>query len=336
MFANEVSGARMKRRAFVVLVGSHVAAWSIAAQAQPGRRVPRIGYLMDRSGPPGVLDEGFLSGLRERGYVIGQNIAIDYRWTEGRTERLPALARELAAEQVDIIVVAGAESTKAAKMATGTIPIVMASSQDAVGDGLVASLGHPGANVTGRSVYAPELTPKRIEILNEMLAPLRRIGVLWNKQSAGGAGQLREAEAAGRTLGIAIEPLDVRLPDGIDEAMARAARVGAGAILIISDSSTISNRAELGRSALQHHLPTMFSNKAYLSGRGLMSYGPDIVETFRLSVLHVDKILKGAKPADLPVELPTTFEFVINLKSARALGIAVPPGLLARADAVLE
>src|SRR5450755_4735226 len=198
------SGTEMRRREFITLVGT-LAAWSIAAHAQRDRKIPRIGYLMDRSGPAGVLDEGFLSGLREHGYVIGQNISIDYRWTEGKSERLPALARELVANQVDIIVVAGAESTKAAKMATDTIPIVMASSQDAVGDGLVASLARPGANVTGRSVYAPELTAKRVEILKEMLPGLKKIGVLWNKQNAGATGQLREAEAAGRALGIAIE-----------------------------------------------------------------------------------------------------------------------------------
>jgi len=150
----------MRRRDFITLIGSAVMAWSVGADAQQDRKIPRIGYLMDRSGPPGVLDEGFLTGLREHGYVVGQNVAIDYRWTEGKSERLPALARELVANKVDIIVVAGAESTKAAEMATHTIPIVMASSQDAVGDGLVASLAHPGANVTGRSVYAPELTRK--------------------------------------------------------------------------------------------------------------------------------------------------------------------------------
>lgn len=326
----------MRRREFIIFVGSTLGGWSLAAHAQSDRKIARIGYLMDRSGPPGVLDEGFLSGLREHGYVIGQNISIEYRWTEGKSERLPTLAHELVANKVDIIIVAGAESTKAAKMATDTIPIVMASSQDAVGDGLVASLAHPGGNVTGRSVYAPELTPKRIEILREMFPRLKKIGVLWNKENAGATGQLREAEATGRALGIAIEPLDVRIPDGLDEVMARAARAGAGAILIISDSSTISNRAKIGSSALQHNLPTIFANKAYLSGGGLMSYGPDIVDTFRLSVVYVDKILKGAKPADLPVELPTRFEFVINLKTVKALGITVPPVLLARADAVIE
>lgn len=326
----------MRRREFIIFVGSTLGGWSLAAHAQSDRKIARIGYLMDRSGPPGVLDEGFLSGLREHGYVIGQNISIEYRWTEGKSERLPTLAHELVANKVDIIIVAGAESTKAAKMETDTIPIVMASSQDAVGDGLVASLAHPGGNVTGRSVYAPELTPKRIEILKEMFPRLKKIGVLWNKENAGATGQLREAEATGRALGIAIEPLDVRIPDGLDEVMTRAARAGAGAILIISDSSTISNRAKIGSSALQRNLPTIFANKAYLSGGGLMSYGPDIVDTFKLSVVYVDKILKGAKPADLPVELPTRFEFVINLKTVKALGITVPPVLLARADAVIE
>ena len=212
----------------------------------------------------------------------------------------------------------------------------MASCQDAVGDGLVASLAHPGGNVTGRSVYAPELTSKRVEILKEMLPTLARVGVLWNRDNSGAAGQLREAETTGRALGIAIESLPAQIPDGLDEVMARATEVGAGAILIVSDSSTIGNRAKIGSSALQNHLPTIFANKAYLSGGGLMSYGPDIVESFRLAVVHIDKILKGANPANLPVEQPTRFEYVINIKTAKALGIVVPAALLARADNLIE
>src|SRR5450432_3731217 len=282
----QASGTQMKRREFITLVGSTLAAWSIAAHAQRDRKIPRVGYLMDRSGPAGVLDEGFLSGLREHGYVIGQNISIDYRWTEGKSERLPALARELVANQVDIIIVAGAESTKAAKMATDTIPIVMASSQDAVGDGLVASLAHPGGNVTGRSVYAPELTPKRIELLKEIVPGLSRVAALWNVRNAGGLGQLREAETAAHALGVAILSLDIRIPDGLDDAMAKAVQAGAGAVLILSDSSTISNRAQIGASARLHHLPTIFANKAYLEGGGFMSYGPDIVDSFRLSAIY--------------------------------------------------
>jgi putative tryptophan/tyrosine transport system substrate-binding protein len=326
----------MKRREFITLLASAVALSPIAVHAQQNRKIPHIGYLMDRSGPPGVLDQGFLTGLRDHGYVIGESVALDYRWTEGKSERLPALARELAAANVDIIVVAGADSTRAAKMATSTIPIVMASSQDAVGDGLVASLAHPGGNVTGRSVYAPELTSKRMEILKEMIPTLTKVGVLWNKDNTGAAGQLREAETVGRALGIVIESLPVSIPDGLDAVMARAIQVGAGAILIVSDSSTIGNRAKIGSSALQNRLPTIFANKAYLTGGGLMSYGPDIVESFRLSVIHVDKILKGAKPANLPVEQPTRFEYVINMKTAKALGLTVSPALMSRADDLIE
>ncbi len=324
----------MRRRKFIAILGG-IAVWPIAARGQNAQRMPQIGYLMDRSGP-GLFDEGFLSGLREHGYEVGRNIAIEYRWSEGKTERLPALAAELVALKVEAIVTAGAQAVQIAKKATTTIPIVMTSSQDAVGDGLVASLARPGGNVTGRSVYAPELTQKRIEILKEVVPGLSRIAVLWNVQNAGGASQLREAEAAGRTLGIAIESLDVRIPDGLEAGMARAAQAGAGAVLIISDSSTISNRSQIGAAARRRNLPTIFANKAYLVGGGLMSYGPDIVDSFRLSAVYVDKILKGAKPADLPVEQPTKFEFAINLGTAKAIGIEVPPTLLARADEVIE
>jgi putative tryptophan/tyrosine transport system substrate-binding protein len=325
----------MRRRRFITLLGGAAAAWPLAARAQQSQKVPRIGYLMDRSGP-GLFDEAFLSGLRSHGYDVGRNITIEYRWTEGKTERLPALADELVALKVDAIVTAGAQVVQVAKKATATIPIVMTASPDAVGDGLVASLARPGGNVTGRSVYAPELTRKRIELLKETMPSLSRVAVLWNLQNAGGVSQLREAEVAGHALGIAIESLDVRIPDGLEDGMARAAEAGAGAVLIVSDSSTISNRSKIGAAALQRRLPTIFSNKAYLEGGGFMSYGPDIVESFRLSAVYVDKILKGAKPADLPVEQPTKFELAINLKAAKALGLTVPPTLLGRADEVIE
>ena len=324
----------MRRRKFIAILGG-MAAWPIAIRAQNAQRMPRIGYLMDRSGP-GLFDEGFLSWLREHGYEVGRNITIEYRWTEGKTERLPTLADELVALKVDAIVTAGAQAVQVAKKATTTIPIVMTSSQDAVGDGLVASLARPGHNVTGRSVYAPELTQKRIELLKEVVPSLSRVAVLWNVQNAGGASQLREAEAAGRALGVAIESLDVRIPDGLEAGMTRAAQAGAGAVLIISDSSTIGNRSQIGATARRRNLPTIFANKAYLVGGGLMSYGPDIVDSFRLSAVYVDKILKGAKPVDLPVEQPTKFELAINLGTAKAIGIEVPLTLLARADEVIE
>ena len=324
----------MLRREFIAILGG-LAAWPVVTRAQNARRMPRIGYLMDRSGP-GPFDEGFLSGLREHGYAVGRSISIEYRWTEGKTERLPALADELVALKVDAIVTAGAQAVQVAKKATATIPIVMTSSQDAVGDGLVASLAQPGGNVTGRSVYAPELTQKRIELLKEIVLGLSRVAVLWNVQNAGGLSQLREAEIAGHVLGITIQSLDVRIPDGLEDGMARAAQAGAGAVLIISDRSTISNRSQIGAAARRHNLPTIFANKAYLEGGGFMSYGPDIVDSFRLAAVYVDKILKGAKPADLPVEQPTKFELAINLRTAKALGLTISPTLLARADEVIE
>ena len=289
-----------------------------------------------RSRRPRCRASAFLVGLRENGYVVGQNVEVEFRWTEGKAEKLPAVAADLVSRKVDVIVTAGTQAVNVAKQATRTIPIVMTSSQDAVGDGLVASLAHPGGNVTGRSVYAPELTPKRIELLKEVVPGLSRVAALWNKQNAGGLGQLREAETAAHALDVAIETLDVHIPDGVDDAMARAVQAGAGAVLILSDSSTINNRAQIGTSARLHRLPTIFSNKAYLEGGGLMSYGPDIVDGFRLSAIYVAKILKGAKAADLPVEQPTKFELVINLKTAKALGLTVPPTLLARADEVIE
>src|SRR3954451_1071611 len=257
---------------------------STAAGAQQAR-TPNVGYLMDRSGF-GAFDEAFVQGLRQNGYVVGQNVAIEYRWTESKSERLPALAADLVNQRVDVIVTAGAAAVTALKAATPTIPIVMASSQDAVGDGLVASLAHPGGNVTGRSVYAPELTPKRIELLKEAIPGLSCIGVLWNAHNPGGASQFREAEAAGHALGVDIVSLSVRFPDDLDQAMARAAQAGAGAILTLSNSATITFRAEIA-AAHRHRLATMFSNEAYLVGGGLMSYGPNIAESFRLAAVYV-------------------------------------------------
>ncbi|HVI80363.1 MAG TPA: ABC transporter substrate-binding protein [Candidatus Acidoferrum sp.] len=302
---------------FITFVGGAAATWPFTARGQQPRKIPWIGYLMNRSGPIS-FDESFELGLREFGYTNGQNIAIEYRWTEGKSELLASLAQELVALNVDVIVTAGADSTNAAQEATKSIPIVMASSQDAVGDGLVQSLARPGANVTGT------------------LPNLALIGVLWNVQNTGGMRQLREAEKAGEALGVRITQLETRVPEGLEDAMARAAQAGAGAVLIVSDSSTISNRAEIGAAALRHRLSTIFTNKAYLLGGGLMSYGPDIGDSYRLSAVYVDKILKGAKPAELPVEQPTKFELAMNLKTAKALGIDIPPALLMRADEVIE
>jgi putative tryptophan/tyrosine transport system substrate-binding protein len=323
----------MRRRAFLVAAAISVA-WPVAAQ-QPTSKIARIGYLMERSGRAD-FDDAFLSGLNELGYVEGRNLNIEYRWAAGDRSRLRDLAVELVGRKVDLIVTQGAATTLAAKDATRTIPIVMASSQNAVGDGLITSLPRPGGNVTGRSLYAPELTPKRLEILKEAAAGMSRVALLWNVQSPGGEAQFREAELAARRLGLQISSLDIRIPDDLDTALAAAVQEGTGAVLVLSDSRTIGHAPQIAEAALRHRLPTMYAARDYVQRGGLISYGPDLKESFRLAAIHVAKILKGAKPSDLPVEQPTRFELVINLNAAKALGLTIPPTLLGRADEVIE
>src|SRR5215212_2679641 len=324
--------AKFRTLALSLAFGVVSAASAVTAQSS---KMPRIGYLMDRSAS-GLFEDAFFAGMREHGYIVGENIAIEYRWSGGKFERLQELANDLVAAKVDLIVTQGAAATLAAKGATTTIPIVMASSQNAVGDGLVASLARPGGNVTGRSLYAPEITPKRLELLKETVPGLSHVALLWNVQNPGGGAQYREAELAARALGLRISSLDIRIPEDLDRALAGAVRAGAGALLVLSDSRTIGHRSEIAAAALQHRVATMYANKDYVEGGGLMSYGPDLKESFRLAAVYVDRILKGAKPADLPVEQPTHFALVINLKAAKALGLTIPPTLLARADEVIE
>ncbi len=320
----------MKFRTLASCLGFLLASATVGAQEA---KIPRIGYIMDRG--PTLFEDAFLVGLREHGWVVGQNIAIDYRWSGGKSEQLPALAADLVARKVDVIVTAGT-TTKIVKSVTATVPIVMASSQNPVVDGLVASLAHPGGNVTGRSAYVTELTSKRIELLKQVVPGLSRIAVFWNTRNTTGTTQAQEAEVAGRALGIAIHSIDVRIPDGLDSAVARAAEAGVGAVLILSDTATITHSSHIAAAVQRHRLPTMFSNKAYLAGGGLMSYGPDLAETYRLSAAYVDKILKGAKPGDLPVTQPTHFELAINLRAAKAIGLEIPQTVLVFANEVIE
>jgi putative ABC transport system substrate-binding protein len=307
----------------------------LAAAAQQAGRTPRLGYLTDRPGAT-AFDEAFLQGMRELGYVDGKNVVVEYRWGGGDAGRLPALAAELVAAKVDIIVTSGVPAAKAAKNATVKIPIVMATSGDAVADGLVASFTGPGGNVTGLSLFTRELSRKRLEIFKEAVPGLERVGAVFNAKNPATMPQFRETAAAGETLGLKLAPFDVRFPEGIEPAFAAAVRQKVQGVIIISDSATIAHRTELGSAALKAHLPTMFANKAYLEGGGLMSYGPDIIAMFHRAAYYVDKILKGAKPADLPVEQPVKFELVINLKTAKALGLTIPQSLLLRADEVIQ
>lgn len=311
-----------------------ISATGAGAHAQD-RQAPKIGYLIDRSGP-GPLDDAFIRGMRERGYVVGQDVTIEYRWTDGHTDRLPAMAADLVSRRVKLIVTQGAAATRAAKAATTTVPIVMASTQDAVADGLVASLARPGGNVTGRSVYARELTAKRLELLKEAFPGLSRVALLWNADAPGVPSQLHEGETAAAALRLAVIPVGVRIPQELDEGMRGAKAAGAGAVLILSDSITIQNRHEIGEAALRHRLPTMFANRIYLQGGGLLSYGPDLADSFRLAAVHVDRILKGANPAELPVEQPTRFELTINMRTEKALGLNLPERFRARADELMQ
>ncbi len=326
----------MLRRTAVFLI---VAACGLTAAppdafAQTAARVPVVGYLAQRAGP-WHLDKAFVDGLRELGYAEGRNVKIEYRWGANPAD-LPAMAADLARLKVDVIVSSGYPANKAAKDATGTIPIVMATSGDAVQEGLVASLSRPGGNMTGLSVLNRELSGKRLEVVKEAVPGLKKIGALFNGKNPAMPPQFSEVQAAAQRFGLEAVPLDVAFPDGIDAAFVAANQAGVGAIMVLSDSSTIAHRAQLSAAALKYRMPTMFSNRDYIRAGGLMSYGPNLGENFRRAAVIVDKILKGASPALIPVEQPTKFELVINRTSARALGIALPETLLVRADEIFD
>lgn len=304
------------------------------AVAQATARVPVIGYLAQRAGP-WHLDKAFVDGLRELGYVEGRNIVVEYRWGANAAD-LPALAADLARLKVDVIVSSGYPANKAAKDATSTIPIVMATSGDAVQEGLVASLSRPGGNMTGLSVLNRELTGKRLEVMKEAVPMLKKIGALYNGANPAMPPQFREVQVAAQRFGLESVPLDVSFPAGIDAAFVAASQAGVGAIMVLSDSSTIAHRSQLSTAAIKYRMPTMFSNRDYILAGGLMSYGPNLADNFRRAASIVDAILKGANPALLPVEQPTKFELVINRTTARALRLDLPQALLVRVDEIFD
>jgi putative tryptophan/tyrosine transport system substrate-binding protein len=325
------------RRSFAValvaaLCGVLAPASETAAQATA--RVPVIGYLAQRAGPC-HLDKAFVDGLHELGYVEGRNIVVEYRWGANAAD-LPALAADLARLKVDVIVSSGYPANKAAKDATSTIPIVMATSGDAVQEGLVASLSRPGGNMTGLSVLNRELTGKRLEVMKEAVPMLKKIGALYNGANPAMPPQFREVQVAAQRFGLESVPLDVSFPAGIDAAFVAASQAGVGAIMVLSDSSTIAHRSQLSAAAIKYRMPTMFSNRDYIRAGGLMSYGPNLADNFRRAASIVDAILKGANPALLPVEQPTKFELVINRTTARALRLDLPQALLVRVDETFD
>jgi putative ABC transport system substrate-binding protein len=329
----------MDRRAFVSGIAGGLFVAPLAGHAQTAGKVHRIGFLAAASSSDRWIQrffEAFRTGLTKLGYVEGQNIAIESRWAGGKYERLPGLAAELVRLRVDVIVTAVVPAIRAAKEATRTIPVVMAAVVDPVATGLVASLARPGGNITGLSVMSPELVGKQLEMLRELAPKASRVAVLWNPANPGNPPQLRAAELAARGLGMRLQLLEARSPREIEDAFAAMARERAAALVVLVDILLGDQRARIANLAVSHRLPAVYGLTEHVEAGGLMAYAPSFVDTYRRAASYVDKILRGANPGDLPVEQPTQFELVINLKTAKALGLTIPPSLLGRADEVIE
>ena len=327
----------MRFRTVVLIVGltlSLLAAAPAAAAQQTGKVSP-IGFLVFVSSE--TRYRGFQQGLRELGYVEGQNIAIEFRSADGSLERLSDLAEELVRLQVDVIVAGSTVGAKVAKRATTTIPIVMANVGDPVGTGLVASLARPGGNITGLTTMGEELSGKRLELIREVVPRLQRIGALWNQDNPGNVASFKELKAAAQSLGVDVRSLAVRPPvPEIDKAFGTANNWRADALIALDDSLIFSNRTRIIALAARHRLPAIYGYREFPNAGGLMAYGPSRYDMYRRAATYVDKILKGAKPADLPVEQPTRFELVVNLKTAKALKLTMPQSVLIRADQVIQ
>ena len=307
------------------------------AEAQQPKKNFRIGLLSGlRSSPLPPTTEAFRQGLRELGYLEGQNIKIDYRWAEGNDDRFASLAAELVSLNVDVLVTQGARATIAAKQATSSIPIVVGSAGDLVGEGLVNSLARPGGNVTGFTNIEPDLSAKRLELLKELLPHVSRMAVLYHGGPGGDHDELRETRTAAKKLAVQIQPLLVLEPDQFQAAYAAMVKERAQALIIFQTVFTSVHRKELLKLAAEIRMPTMCVSQAWPEDGGLVSYGPDLRDQWRRAATYVDKILKGAKPADLPVQQPTKFELVINLKSAKQLGVTISSNVLARANKVIR
>ena len=310
----------------------------LPTRAQPGAKIPKIGIL--QVGTPaggGHLSAGFKEAMRERGYVEGRHVVFEQRFGEGKRDRLAEAAAELVRLKVDIIVVSTDEGIAAVKRQTETIPIVMANSTDPVGTGFVVSLARPGRNITGHSSMSPELNGKRLELLKELVPGLSRVAILWNPDIRGAVLDYKETEGAARALRLQLQSVEVTRADDLDRAFAAMTTGRAEALVVPAVSPVMySNRSEIARLAQKNRLPALYGERAYAEAGGLISYGPSASDLWRRAAVYVDKILKGAKPGDLPVEQPTKFELVVNVKTAKALGLTIPSSLVQRADRVLE
>ena len=318
--------------AVVLAVGLALA--PLAAEAQAAAKIPRIGVLHPATTQT-LGTEAFLRGLRDLGYVEGRTLGIEWRWAAGKPDRYRQLADDLVRLEVDVIVAAHAETAMAARQATRTIPIVMAATVDAVREGLVTSLARPGGNVTGLSLMIPELTPKRLELLKEIVPGLSRVALLWNPEPLDSP-QVGDHEAAARSLGLEALPLAVRGPDDFGRAFSEATRRRCGAVVVLQNPLFGLHRWRVAGLAIQSRLPMISGEPGIAEAGGLVTYGPSLTDSWRRAATYVDRILRGAKPADLPVEQPTKFELVINLKTAKAIGLTIPQSVLLRADQVIE
>ena len=326
----------MKRREFITLIGGAAATWPLAARAQQKAKLPTIGFLGPNTPSLDSRRVGaFVQRLRELGWTEDRNVAIEYRWAEGRTERLAEFAAEFVRLKVDVIVTSATPPVIAAKQATSVIPIVFAAVGDPVGTGLVNSLARPGGNATGLSIQATDLAGKQLELLHEVVPGLRRLAIMANPGAPPAVLEMAETQTTARALGLEVVASEIRRPEDIAAAF-EAFKGRAEALYVCNDPLVTTNRTRINTLASGMRLPTMYNVREFVEAGGLMSYGPNFLDLFRRAADFADKILRGAKPSDIPVEQPTKFDLVINLKTAKALGLTVPPTLLARADEVIE
>jgi putative ABC transport system substrate-binding protein len=324
-----------KAAASSIMVAVMLLAVSVMAEAQEPKKVPRIGVLVTGSvSTHKSRDDAFRQGLRELGYTEGKNVVIEYRYAEGKLSRYPDLANEMVRLKPDVIVVASTRFTAAAKQATSTIPIVVGGAGDILGEGLVASLARPGGNITGSTSISPDVSGKRLELLKEVVPKASRVAVLWN--AGPDDKEVRETEIAARAFGLKVQPLQVQDPNEFQGAYAAMRKENAHALVLIQGSFTLFHRKQLVELAAKNQLPSMCESPSWTDDGCLLSYGPDSLYQWRRAATYVDKILKGAKPADLPVEQPTKFELVINLKTAKQIGLTIPQSVLYRADKVIK
>jgi len=327
----------MTKKVYRIALCTMLFALSLSAEAQQPTKIPRIGYLLGVSlSASSTRTEAFRQGLRDFGYVEGNNIIIEWRSAEGKFDRLPALAAELVRLKVDVIVTAGPIPTRAAKEVTSTIPIIMTQDPDPVGNGFVASLARPGGNITGLSTLAPELSGKQLELLKEIIPKLTRVAVFGTSTRAGNAQALKEIELAAGAFKVKLQYLDVLDPKDIETAFQAATKGRAEAVLVLQSAVFFSQRTQIAELAIKSRLPAIYYTTEFVEAGGLMSYATSYTDLFRRAATYVDKILKGRTPSDLPVEQPMKFEFVVNLKAAKQIGLTIPPNVLVRANKVIR